>query len=446
MAYDDSAYRRGDGGRLDSVGIGSGYDDSNYRADTDFRSAASGYQTGGFGAGDFVDPEAIQSPQRRTLSSAVLDDVFDDPAHGERGRDRMMVHILWEVLLLAAAAGVASLLYRDYPAAVQRPALDSLLVYATGLGLLALAGGLTLRSGAPNLAIGPVAMAAALHFAENGDGGVLAAVLVAAGAAAALGLVVAVLVVGFHVPGWAASLAAALAVIVFIQQRSAPVNLQGQYDPTRHAVYLFAGFVTLALVGAAFGSIKAIRRAVGRFRPVGDPAERRGSLPVALTGGSIVVSMIFAAVAGVLLASRTSAPLTPSPGIEWSGLGLGLALLAGTSAFGRRGGVTGTVLAVALAALFITYADLRGWDISLHAIAAVAVAVGLMVTRLVESFGRPRPGRDGDDLEWERDVRPSAWTSSRPDRQESWSSALPAQPTEGRTDAWDSDRWGGSGR
>jgi hypothetical protein len=357
----------------------------------------------------------------------------------------MVVHLLWEVVLLAAAAVLAYLLYRDYPAAVHRPALDSLLVYATGLGLLALGAGLTLRSGAPNLAIGPVAIAAALHFAENGDRGVLGAVLVAAGGAAVLGLVVAVLAVGFHVPGWAASLAAALGVIVFIQQRTAPVNLQGQYDPTRHALYIFGGFVALALVGAAFGSIKAIRRAVGGLRPVGDPAERRASAAVALTGGAIVVSMIFAAIAGVLLASATSAPVTPSPGIEWTGLGLGVALLAGTSAFGRRGGVAGTVLAVALAALFVTYADLRGWNISLYAIAAVLVAAGLMVTRMVESFGRPHAAR-GDDPEWESDVPPPAWTSSRPEQRESWSSALPAQPTEGRTDAWESDRWGGGGR
>ncbi|MEV1286013.1 ABC transporter permease [Micromonospora sp. NPDC049679] len=445
MAYDDSTYRRPDAG-TDSVGTGSRFDDdASYRADTDFRSAASGYQTGGFASGDFVDPDPMGPPQRRPVSPATLDDVFDDPAHGERGRDRMAVHILWEVVLLAAAAGLAYLLYRDYPAAVHRPALDSLLVYATGLGLLALGAGLTLRSGAPNLAIGPVAIAAALHFAENGDRGVLAAVLVSAGAAAVLGLVVAVLAVGFHVPGWAASLAAALAVIVFIQQRPAPVDLQGQYDPARHALYLFGGFVTLALVGAAFGSIKAIRRAVGRFRPVGDPAERRGNLAVALTGGSIVVSMIFAAVAGVLLASSTTAPVTPSPGIEWTGLGLGIALLAGTSAFGRRGGVAGTVLAVALLTLFITYADLRGWNISLYAVAAAAVAGGLLVTRLVESFGRP-PLTSDNDLEWESDVPAPAWTSSGPAQRESWSSALPAQPTEGRTDAWDGDRWGGGGR
>ncbi|SDY11985.1 monosaccharide ABC transporter membrane protein, CUT2 family [Micromonospora pattaloongensis] len=442
MAYDDSAYRRGDGG-TEQVGTGSRYDDPSYRADTDFRSAASGYQSTGFGAGDFVDPEPVAAPQRRTLSPVALDEVFDDPAHGERGRDRMAVHFLWEVVLIAAAAGVASLLYRDYPAAVQRPALDSLLVYATGLGLLALAAGLTLRTGAPNLAIGPVAVAAALHFAENGDGGVVVAVLVAAGGAAALGLVVAALAVGFHVPGWAASLAAALAAIVFIQQRSGPVELQGEYDPTRHAIYLFAGFVTLALVGAAFGSIKAIRRAVGRFRPVADPAERRGPLAATLTGGSIVVSMVVAAVAGVLLASSTSAPVTPSPGIEWSGLGLGIALLAGTSAFGRRGGVTGTVFAVALLALFITYAELRGWNISLHAIAGVVLAVGLMVTRLVESFGRPRSARDTDEPDWERDAPRPAWTSAGPEPPESWSSALPAQPTEGRGDAWNDDRWGG---
>jgi hypothetical protein len=32
----------------------------------------------------------------------------------------------------------------------------------------------------------------------------------------------------------------------------------------------------------------------------------------------------------------------------------------------------------------------------------------------------------------------SGWSS----RQDSWSSALPAQPTNGRSEAWDDDRWG----
>lgn len=449
MAYDDSTYRRG--GDAESTAGGSryddsGYSDSGYRAGTDFRAAASGYASDVIAGGDYADPEPVSPPPRRTMSAAALDDVFDDPSHGERGRDRLAVHFLWELVLIVAVVGFAYLLHRDFPDAARRPAVDTLLVYATGLGLLTLGAGLSLRAAAPNLAIGPVAVASALHFAENGDNGVLPAALMAAGAAAALGLVIAVLVLGLHVPGWAGSFAAALAVIVFIQQRTAPVELQGLYDPTRHALYFFAGFVTLALVGAGFGSIKAIRRAVGRLRPVGDPADRRGGMAVALSGSAIIVSMAFASVAGVLLASTSGAPVAPSPGVEWTGLAFGAALVAGTSAFGRRGGILGTVAAVALLTLFIRYSDLRGWNISLFAVAAGAMAIGLVVTRLVETYGRPRPPQDDDERQWINDVPTPTWTTTRRERADSWSSALPAQPTEARADAWDSDRWAGSGR
>lgn len=511
MAYDDSAYRGGDGveakgstSRYEEAGSASPYDDkaegtsrfedSGYRADAEYRADTgyrddsrtdsryddSGYQgtssyrdetsyrdtayqdttgasyrdsasyrntgySGGGVAGDYTDPEPY-GPVRSPLSSAELDEVFDDPAHGERGRDRMLVHILWELVLIAAVAGVGYLLHREFPTAIRRPEADTLLVFATGLGLLALGAGLTLRAAVPNLALGPVAVASALHFAENGDQGVVPVVLVAAGAAAALGLAVAILVLGAHVPGWAGSLAAALAVIVFIQQRSEPVALQGGYDPTQHALYLFAGFVTLALIGATFGAVKAIRRAVGRLRPISDPADRRGGMAAALSGSAIVVSMTFAAVAGVLLAASSNAPVAPTSGLEWTGLAFGAALVAGTSAFGRRGGITGTIAAVALLVLVIRYTDLKGWNISLAAFAGGAVALGLLVTRLVERYGRPRPVRAEEKSSWETEYARPTWTTTRRERSESWSSVLPAQPTGERTDLWDSSRWASSGR
>ncbi|HYN95390.1 MAG TPA: hypothetical protein VES42_16200, partial [Pilimelia sp.] len=186
-------------------------------------------------------PEPVAGPAARRVAPAVLDDVFDDPEHGEPGRDRLAVHLGWEVVLLLAAGALAFLLYRDDPASLRGAGLTGLLVSATGLGLLTLGAGMTLRAGAVNLAIGPAAVAAALHFAENGDRGALAAVAPALLAGAVLGLAIAVLVGGLQVPGWAASLAGGLGVLVFIQQRSAPVDLQGAYDPATQAWYLFGG-------------------------------------------------------------------------------------------------------------------------------------------------------------------------------------------------------------
>jgi ribose/xylose/arabinose/galactoside ABC-type transport system permease subunit len=358
------------------------------------------------------------------------------------------VHFLWEVVLLLAVAVLAFLVHRDYPATLRDPALDTVLVSGAAIGLLALGAGLTLRAGVPNLAIGPVAIASALHFAENGDRGVVSAMAPAAVAAALLGLVVALLVVGFQLPGWAVSLAAALGAIVFIQQRVAPVDVQGDYDPTGSAPYLFGGVAALALLGGLLGAIRPIRRAVGRFRPVGDPARRRGGFAAVVVTLATVTSMIFAMLAGVLLAAGGNGPVRPTSGLEWTGLALGVALLAGTSAFGRRGGVFGTLLAVVLLTLFITYAAERELRIALAATAAVTLAGGLLVTWLIETYGRPRPVTEVDDA-WRREPAEPAepsWSTPRTERSESWSSSLPAQPSEHRVDPWDPDRWSGPAR
>lgn len=423
MAYDESIYRRRETDSTDPVDMGAG-------------------ATSSFPIGDFGEPERPEDPDDEGRRPAVLDDVFDDPAHGDPGRDRMLIHVLWEVVLLLGVAAVAVLIYWEEPAALRGAALEGLLVSAAALGLITLAAGLTLRAGVPNLALGPVAVAAALHFAEQGDRGAVVALVPAVLAAAALGLVLALFVVGFHVPSWAASLAAALMVGVFIAQRAAPVEVQGEYDPTRHAGYLFGGFAAVAVLGGLLGTVKAVRGAVGRFRPVADPARRRGGAAATLAAGALVLSMGFAALTGVLLAAGGPGTVRPTSGIEWTGLALGAALLAGTSAFGRRGGIFGTVLAAVLLTLFATYAELRDWDIALAAVAAVTVTAGLVVTRMVESFGRSRPPVEDDDEEEEPTSSGAfGWGASRSDGQESWSSALPAQPTDGRSDPWRSDRW-----
>jgi ribose/xylose/arabinose/galactoside ABC-type transport system permease subunit len=423
MAYDDSAYRRPDADSTDPVGF-SPRDDA---------------PRAGVSSGDY----RSSATPTRPAPPARLDDVFDDPSQGEPGRDRLGVHWLLEFLLLAAAAAVGLLLYRASPESFRGDGLDVLLVAAAVLGLLALGAGLTLRVGVPNLALGPVAVAAALHFAENGDRGTLPSVLPAAAVAAGLGLIFAVIAVGFHVPAWAASLAGALAVVVYIQQRPGPVNVQGGYDPSRHALYLFGGFAALALLGGLFGAIRTIRRSVGRFRPVSDPADRRGGFAAAIAAFALVVSTVFAMLAGVLLAAGSTQPITPTSGFEWTGLAMGAALLGGTSAFGRRGGIFGTLFAVMLITLFVAYSDEQGWNISLFAVAAVAMAVGVLVTRLVETYGRPRFATDADGRSDGDTPSTFGWTTDRP---ESWSSTLPVQPTEGRSESWGGDRWSAGDR
>ncbi|WP_433827579.1 ABC transporter permease [Actinoplanes sp. CA-015351] len=353
----------------------------------------------------------------------------------EDGRDRLGVHLGWEVVLLVATAVIGFLLFREDSAALQRPALDSLLVTGAAIGLLTLGAGLSLRAGVPNLAIGPIALAAAFQFAENSDKGLLQALVPALIIGAAGALIVAVVVVTLHVPGWAATLAAALGVIVYSQLRVAPVVVQGDWDPTGQAFLLFGGFALLALLGGGLGAIGPIRRWVGGFRPYGDAA-RRGSaktaVPVVI---ALLLSTLFAVGAGSILAAGSADPVVPGTGLEWTGIGLGLALLGGTSAYGRRGGIFGTLFAVTAMTLFLDYEDLRELDIALFAIAASVFAAGLIVTRLVETYGRPLPAGTGE--EWNAAASNGTWS---PDRPETWNQ--PGNPQPAPSDRWDDGPWG----
>jgi hypothetical protein len=263
--------------------------------------------------------------------------------------------------------------------------------------------------------------------------------VIAAGGAVVVGLVVVVL----HVPGWAATLAAALGVIVYDQLRIAPVAVQGDYDPTDQAFFLFGGFALISVLGGATGTVAPVRRFVGRMRPVTDPAHRRGAAVALPVIGTLVVSSVFAVVAGILLATvQPNLPVQPRPGFEWTGIAIGTAMLAGTSAFGRRGGIFGTLLAVAALTLFLDYETRRDFDIALYAIAAGLVGVGLVVTRLIETYGRPQtldpPGED-----WQNAAASTgATTTWSPEIPQTWSpSSVPAQ---NRTDRWDDGPWAGS--
>ncbi|MCX4469649.1 hypothetical protein C5N14_00400 [Micromonospora sp. MW-13] len=376
------------------------------------------------------------------VPATVLENVFDDPAHGEPGRDRVAVHVAWELVLAAGLAVLTWLLWRDDPAALRDDGLRVLLVDVVAVGLLVLAAGLSLRTAAVNLAVGPVAVAAALHFAEQGDQGVEVAVGQAAAVAAVGGLLVGLAVVVLHVPGWAASLAGAAGVVVYIERRAAPVLVQGGYDPRDSAFYLFAGFAAVAVLGGLFGAIHPVRRLVGRFRAVADPARRRGGAAGAVVVVAFVLSTVLAMLAGVLIASNGTGPVVPTEGLGWTVLAVGTALLAGTSAYGRRGGIFGTLFAVSLITVLLAWSEARGWQVSRWAVGAAALGVGLVVTRLVEAYGRPRSaGADAETRPSGDGTISSGWSVPRPAPVEDWPPALPTRSDDTPTDPWDASRW-----
>jgi hypothetical protein len=225
--------------------------------------------------------------------------------------------------------------------------------------------------------------------AENSDRGILVTAGVTGLLAAAVGVVIAIVVTAFQVPAWAASLAGGLGLIAWIQDRRGGLIrvVDGAYQPADHAAFWFAGFVVLSVVGGLLGLVPALRRAIGRYRPAGDPSVRgRGAASAAL---ALIGSSVLAAAAGVLLALHTGGVTPTENGIGLTTFALGAALLGGTSVFGRHGGLFGTALAVILLALLPRYIAAIDREFGAFALAASAIGVGLLVTRLVEVLGRP---------------------------------------------------------
>ncbi len=373
---------------------------------------------------DMVASEPTTLPLSRRASGPNLDYVFDDPAEGEPGRDRMLVHGLWELLLAVALAGVGYLLYRQNSGAFGGDALRTLLLSASILGLLAAGSAVALRAAAPNLAVGAVAAAAALYFGHSSDGGLLQPLLVVIGACVAIGVVQGLIVVGLHVPSWAASIGVALVLLIW-SDRQAAVTLFDGYGPLPHAYWWFGAFCAVSVGASIVGLVPSIRRTIGRFRPVADPAQRRGTVAAVIALGATVLSTILAGISGVLAVSVTDAA-GPSAGFELTALALGAALLGGTSAFGRRGGIFGTVFAAGLITVGIAYAETTGRSWHEAAFAAVAIGLGLGVTRLVELFGRPDTGDeddDDDDEAWGTKVRSSPAAGGLWASDDAWGSA-----------------------
>jgi ribose/xylose/arabinose/galactoside ABC-type transport system permease subunit len=430
MTYGDQTFRFRDEGFRD---------EPTYRPDN--TSSTPTYRPDRYESEDYPAPTESTTTlgfSRRAVSPAELDDVFDDPQVGDPGMDRMAVHALWELVLLLATAGLAVWFYHTHRGGITGDGLRGLLLAGATLGFLTLAAGLSLRAGAVNLAVGPVAVASALYFAAHSGRGLAQTAAITLLLAAGVGVAIGLLTAAFHVPAWGTSLAGSFALIVWIQRHDA-VKLHTTYQPSRHAFYWYGAFAALVLLGGFLGLVKPVRRGLGRFRPVGDPALRRG------TGGSVVAvlalvgSCILAGIGGILWVLAGVA--LPGDGFAVTGLAVGAALLGGTSAFGRRGGIFGSLFAATFLALVINYSKVANLRISDYALAGGAIAAGLVVTRLIETYGRPasaRPPVEDPEEPWVDPARlaepaPPGYTAPR---QGGWTSQLPARNND--------DTWGGA--
>jgi ribose/xylose/arabinose/galactoside ABC-type transport system permease subunit len=325
--------------------------------------------------------------------------------------DRLGVHGIWELLLALLATLTAATVHQVNSDALLGAGLEAFLLLAASLGLAAVGMGWSVRSAVPNLAVGPIALGAAMFFAQQAEGGLWFGVGVTLAAATAAGVLLSLLVIGLQVPAWAGSLGLAMGAAAWLSAgRTTGLPEEITYRPADHAVYWFVGFAAVSLLGGLLGLGGPARRVIGGFRPTGDPSQRPGFVPGLTALAALVGSCLLAAAAGILMA-LISRGATPDPGIALTGLALGAVLVGGTSGYGRRGGVSGTLLGVVLLSLVLRLAAEQEWRFPPLGYAAVAVVVGLLVTRLVEVAGRPRATAAAEMPEW---VRPDAVAAQAP--------------------------------
>ncbi len=346
--------------------------------------------------------------------------------------DRVVVHAAWEIVLAVATAAVVALLYQHDSGVLRGSDLRDLLLSGAVLGLLAVGLSATVRAAVPNLAVGPIAVAAGYLCAQRADQGYLPSAGYAVAAAAGAGLVLALLVVAVRVPAWAASLGAGVLVLAWTtgQHRTYDLHKFLSYDPRPQALLWFGGVAVASVLGGLFCLAPPLRRGLAAYRQNGDPAGRPGGAALR-TGLVLILSCVLAAVAGVVSALGTDKFGGVDPGLGLTAFALGAVLLGGVSAFGRRGGTLGTMLAVAMLTVLVKYAHESGWKLSDYAYAAGAILVGTLVTRLVERFGRARTAEE--ELA-EFGVKESSWRKlGGPDG--SWSPL----PRKSLDDSWQSN-------
>jgi ribose/xylose/arabinose/galactoside ABC-type transport system permease subunit len=273
------------------------------------------------------------------------------------------------------------------------------------------ASALGLRAGVPNLAVGALAFFGATWLVQHAGGGWAGTAAQIAAWCALLGLVQGLLVVTLHVPSWAVSLAVAVGLAGWAGSQDLPSFARLGYDPVPDAYVWFAGVAAFSVLASVLGLHPGLRRGFGRFRPVTDPARRRGWTAAVIAVTVTVVSSALAGFAGAFaqLAGQAVGGFTTSSAgplgfaLVYTALGVGVALVGGTSVFGRRGGILGTVLAAALVTVTVSWLGGSNPQRAVSYVLAAAIVLGLAATRLVERFGRPvlRPSTE-EDRPWAR--------------------------------------------
>lgn len=300
--------------------------------------------------------------------------------------DRMAVHVVWEIGLLLLAGGVLFALTRSPAGPFAAGSWIGLFAALAPVIMLASAVSVSLRVGAVNLAVGPIALLAAWMFVDASGSGSALALGMGLGAAAFVGIVLATLTAWLCVPGWAASGALGGAIGLWAGTAGDPGAFMLAELPDTGVLAALAGAAGLSLFLGLLGAFAGVRARMAPIRetPVG---ERHGRGGLVFVG--VLLSSALAGAAGVV-AAWTAVPEAGAAGLPdpilLTVVALGAALLGGTSLMGRRGGVCGTVFAASLMLALMWLAEARGWTFDPSWIALSAIVAGFLVTRLVEAM------------------------------------------------------------
>jgi ribose transport system permease protein len=308
------------------------------------------------------------------------------PVRPVRSAPSLLPHLIWEAVLLLTTAAVVVLAAVNTEGLFEDPTWWSIAYF----GLLASGLALSLRAGGPNLAVAAVAVFSGAVYAELTTGEFdyppLLAAAVALGAALLAGVLLGLVAGLTSVPAWAVSLGGLVLLLAAVFGMLDPVEVavvEPIPEPLDQPAIWVVLFLVVSLAGGALAAIPAMRRWFAARRdasPQFSGARLVGSL-VGFSGSSLLAGL-----AGLVLVSETRAVF---PSIDMLSLLLALAvvLLGGVSAFGGRGGIAGTALAVALVVAVRHWLLVEDASVAvLWAAVGAMLIIGVLATRLIEAI------------------------------------------------------------
>jgi ribose/xylose/arabinose/galactoside ABC-type transport system permease subunit len=332
--------------------------------------------------GGAAQPPAPGPAQYRPLSAL-------GKAAGPAGQqDRVAVHLVWEGFLLLVAASLVGVALSS----THRVHFANVIDPVGYLGFIAAGLALSLRTGTPNLAVGAIATATGVlgaHLVTADGWSLWAGMTVAVVIATIVGLVTGLIVAGFSVPAWAATLGVAIIVqgwaFAFTHDQVAVLKTHGSYSYP-DVPYLVI-FVLVSVGGGVLWLVPAVRTTLSATRNAGEPGRWGGLRPGIGALAGLTGSSLLAGVGGVSMVVFLLAADPSTGGTYLTIFALAAVLIGGVSAFGRRAGIAGTVLGTVIVEAIVFLTEVHGlafyWP---EVIAGVLILFGLGVTRGVESI------------------------------------------------------------